>query len=255
MGKKSRLSRDQKRKAKLAKKAKRSEPQTSLAYEGNKYKTDELVPVFLQTEIGIYVSDVITGHQLTDGDVEAALETLILAMRQGALPPLPARPPEEDEGDETDLIIWNIRRNWQEMFKTQQRPSADKLIGVLRTTLGSIDVWSSPNPESRGYLTYLKGFLKQAGVSVEEISPETMLLTEPPEDELAAIGRAWCLAGDEEAGAEFRTTAERMMRTGQAETVVEICQELMAETKKSEIVAELSKIALMAQQKVRSEHM
>src|SRR5260370_27109118 len=99
MGKKSRLSRDQKRKAKLAKEAKRSQPHSSLVYEGSKYKTEELMPVFLHTEIGIYESYVMTGRQLTDRDVEAALEKLILSMRQGTLPPMSERASTE-EGDE-----------------------------------------------------------------------------------------------------------------------------------------------------------
>src|SRR5262249_61177625 len=131
---KSRLSRDQKRKAKLAKEAKRSQPHSSLVYEGNKYKTDELVPVFLHTEIGIYESYVMTDRKLTDRDVEAALEKLILSMRHGTLPPMSERgPTEEGDADETDLIIWNIRRNWQELFKEGPRVSAERLIGGLRT--------------------------------------------------------------------------------------------------------------------------
>jgi hypothetical protein len=254
MGKKSRLSRDQKRKAKLAKEAKRSQPHSALAYEGSKYKTEELVPVFLHTEIGIYESYVMTDRQLTDRDVEAALEKLIAAMRQGTLPPISeTRPSGEAEEDDIDLIIWNIRRNWQELFQGEPRPSAEKLIGVLRTTLSSINIRSSPGRESRGYLNFLGGFLRDAGVSVDELSAEPHLLAAPPEEELAAIGRAWCLGGEDEAAEEFHALAERMMRSGQAQAVAEICQELMAETKRPEIVAELSKLAIMAQQKVIQE--
>ena len=54
MAKKNRLSRDQKRKAKLTKEARRARLDTSpLAYEGKKYKTDALVPVYLATETAI----------------------------------------------------------------------------------------------------------------------------------------------------------------------------------------------------------
>jgi hypothetical protein len=252
MGKKSRLSRDQKRKAKLAREAKRSQQTHSvLAYEGNKYKTDELVPVFFHTEMGIYESYVQSDRQLTDRDVEAALEKLIVSMRQGTLPPLSEMQPSgEGEDDEIDLIIWNIRRNWQELFQEQPRPGAEKLIGVLRTTLGSINTWSSPSPESRGYLSYLRGFLQKAGVSVDELSSERHLLPAPPEEELAAIGRAWCLAGEEEAADEFHALAEKMMRSGQAEAVVETCQELMGQTTRTEVIADLSKLSIMARQKV-----
>ena len=43
-----------------------SSPVNSLAYTGNKFKTDELVPVFLSTETGIYESFVVTEQALTD---------------------------------------------------------------------------------------------------------------------------------------------------------------------------------------------
>ena len=52
MGKHDRRSHDQKRKAKLKKRAERSRKHESLAYHGNKYKTPEFVPVMYRTEVG-----------------------------------------------------------------------------------------------------------------------------------------------------------------------------------------------------------
>ena len=66
MSKKKRLSHDQKRKAKLAKEARKNPPRSVLAYTGNKYKTDALTPVFLATETPIYEIFVLTDGQLTD---------------------------------------------------------------------------------------------------------------------------------------------------------------------------------------------
>jgi hypothetical protein len=253
MAKKSRLSRDQKRKAKLAKEAKRSPRHESLAYEGNKYKTDELVPVFLSTETGIYESYVMSDHQLTDRDVEAAVERLILEMRAGPLPPFTESFDQGAGGEGTqDLVIWNIRRNWLQLFETQPHVGGDKLAGVLRTLLSSINTWSFPGPDSRGYLSYLKGFLKKAGVSVDNLAMDEERPSEPGEDDLFAVGQAWCQEEDPVAGADFRTMAEKMMRSGQADIVAEICQELMSETSRPEIIKELSTLSIMAQHKMPS---
>src|SRR6516162_683802 len=114
---KKRLSRDQKRKAKLAQRAKRGFQHQSLGYGGNKYRTDELVPVYYRTELGIYEAYVISDHSFSDRTVESALEKLILQMREGTLPPLEdAVPVDYVPGEEEDLILRNIRRNWQILF-------------------------------------------------------------------------------------------------------------------------------------------
>ena len=64
MSKKKRLSHDQKRKAKLAKEARKNPQRSPLAYTGNKYKTDELVPIVYETELAIHEADAITGRRL-----------------------------------------------------------------------------------------------------------------------------------------------------------------------------------------------
>lgn len=174
MVKKNRLSRDQKRKAKLAKEAKRSREETALAYAGSKYKRDDLVPTYLSTETAIYEVYVMTDRRLTDRSVRSALEKLILQLRNGPLPPLyESQPLELAPGQEEEVIVQNIRRHWKEL---EPRPRTGDLIGVLRTTLNSIRVWSSPGAESRGYLHYIEGFLKRGGVSVEKLSSEGDLL-------------------------------------------------------------------------------
>src|SRR3954451_16066169 len=83
MGKYDHRSRDQKRKAKLKKEAEKSRKHEPLAYHGGKYKTDEFIPLMLQTETAIYEADVVSGQALTDDDVEAELERLVLLLRKG----------------------------------------------------------------------------------------------------------------------------------------------------------------------------
>ncbi len=246
MAKKKRLSRDQKRKAKLADRNRRGGETFALALTGDKYKTDELSPFYLHTETGIYESYVMTDRRLTDRTVGAALTKLILQMRQGPLPPLDD--PERVEavaGREEDLIIANIRRNWEDLFASGRRPSADEVEGGLRTLLGSISVWSSGGAQSRGYLHYIEGFLRQAGVRVEAYSDDFEPEPEPPEDELEEIGLDWC-HGDVRAGQEFRKLAEQRIRTGRAASVSEVCRRLLGEAGGGATTRELSALALRA---------
>lgn len=91
----------------------------------------------------------------------------MLQLRQGPLP----RWEDSDtleyvRGQEDDLIISNIRRNWHDLFQSRPRPRPETLSGVLGTLLHSNQVWGSPSPQSRGYLHYMEGFLKKAGASV-----------------------------------------------------------------------------------------
>jgi len=174
MGRRDRQNRKKSRKLK----AKRPARPVALAYRGNKYRTEELVPTLFRTETGIYESFVITERELTDHNVRSALERLILQIRRGTLSSPEEIGLDEDEGEGTveDLVIWNIRRNWQDLFQTEPPPGRSNLVGVLRTILGSIECWGSIAPESRGYLQYIEGFLKNAGVSVEAVGPETMVM-------------------------------------------------------------------------------
>src|SRR5205823_17895 len=135
---------------------------------------------------------------LTDNEVEAALERLILQMRQGPLPPLGAGDANGStaEGDES-LITWNIRRHWQERGEKHGLPKREDMIGVLRTILGSLETWRLKNLHSQGYLRFLEGFMKDAGVRVMKVRPDDELLFEPEEDDpLLEIGEDW-IEGDE----------------------------------------------------------
>src|SRR4051795_13507622 len=124
MGKNDRHSRDQKRKAKLKKRAERSRKHESLAYTGARYKTDEYAPLFCRTEVGIYESYVMCDRELTDDEVEAAIERMVIQMRQGPLPALSnSGTMTLSDGGEEDLVIANIRRNWQIMEEEGTLPA------------------------------------------------------------------------------------------------------------------------------------
>jgi hypothetical protein len=254
MGKHNRQSRDQKRKAKLKKRAERSHKYESLAYSGRKYKTDENAPIFYRTERGIYESYVMYDRELTDDDVESAIESLVIQMREGPLPPLA----ETDvltitEGGEEDFIIVNIRQNWQILEAEGTLPRRDDLIGILRSILHSIGIWRSQSMHSRGYLSYIEGFMKKLGVSIRKATKDHELLPEPEEDPLLLIGRTWVAEGDKAAGAEFADQVESVLRSGQAERVIDICQRLLGETENLSFVPRLQEFVVRGHRALRTE--
>jgi hypothetical protein len=244
--------RDRKRKKKQEEKKRRARQGQSLAYTGNKYRSDELIPTWMHTEIGIYETYVMTDYKLVDRTVAAALKTLIRQLRTRTLPPLE----ETDElcydvGREEDFLIDNIRRRWAEHFATDWKPPTDRLIGILRTILGSLETMTSPGAQSQSYLKHVSAFLtKELGVSVKAFSSDRQPLPEPDEDELIAIGRQWYADGDQEARAEFLEWSADLMRGGEAGRVIDACQFLVAEISdpSSEVSEELIVLSMKARQ-------
>ena len=176
---KNNLSRDQKRKAKLKKEEARSRSMTSLAYTGTRYQAKVFVPVVLRTEIGVFQADIISEQTLTDEDVEAALTSLILQMREGSLPPMELGDSlAVDQGDLNALIITMIRDNWNILAHEATLPKRDDLIGVLRTLLQSISTRRSMSMHSRSYLKFLEGFMRRQGISVGKVSRKTAPMIE-----------------------------------------------------------------------------
>jgi hypothetical protein len=242
---KKRLSRDQKRKAKLASRGKR-DSQASLAYTGNRFKKTQFTPLVFNTELGIHEADVMSHQKLTDSVVTAALEKLVLQLRQG---PLPAQEvggeirigPDEDP----EFIIWNVRRQWQILSEEGSHFSREDTIGVLRTLLSSVANWSSGGPQSRGYLHFLQGFMRKGGVSVR-VMDENMEPVEDDseEDDLLAAGEAWCHDGDREAEAYFKREAEALLRSGEAAHLSAVCKQLLGTIPEDQaIVVQLSALA------------
>ncbi|MFH1267676.1 MAG: hypothetical protein ABIK89_18325 [Planctomycetota bacterium] len=250
------MSKKDHRKAAKKRKSRRADPrrqQVSLAYHGNKYRTEKLVKVHFRAEAGIYESFVMTDRTLTDRTTTSALEQLIGQMQRGPLPDLEdTSTVDHVEGEDEPLVIWNIRRNWQQLFQTEPCPSRDNLIGVLRTILGSVEVWRTAASKSRSYLRYVEGFLQKLGVSVEAYSPDDEPIGAPGEEDLLLIGRAWCHEDDPEAAAEFRRRVEYMLQSGEAETVVEVCQQLIGESAGTDVVPELFAFSIRAQQSLHA---
>jgi hypothetical protein len=172
VGKNDRLSRDQKRKAKLKKKAERSRKHESLAYHGKKYQGPEYVLIMHRTEVGIYESYVVSGRTFTDDDVEASLEELIGELREGPRQLTSETAEEADVEAPEDLTVWAIRNQWRMLAERDALPGRDDLVGVLRTLLHSLEIRRSMAMNSRGYLHFLEGFMKETGIRVELMTPD-----------------------------------------------------------------------------------
>lgn len=249
---KDRNTRDQKRKKKLQERKQKARQTESLAYLGKKYQTDELVPTWMNTEIGIYETYVITDRQLLDETVVAAIERLIRQIRAGTLPPRgDTFEVHYEAGREEELVIESIRRSWDQHFAEEWQPPRDKLIGVLRTILGSIAKVRAPGPRSQSYMRHIEGFLtKKLGVSVKQYSQDMEPVPEPPEDKLLTLGRRWILEESEQAAVEFQELVNHLLKQGAADRVIGCCHQLMGEESDpdSEVVAELTTLSLQAQE-------
>lgn len=247
---KDRHSRDLKRKKKLEERNRKARQNESLAYMGEKYKSDELIPTWMHTEIGIYEAYVFTDRQLLDPTVVSALESLIRQLRSGTLPPLEdASAVHHEVGREAEFVIENIRRNLESHFANEWKPPRDKLIGVLRTILGSIEKVRAPGPRSQTYMRHIEGFLtKKLGVSVKVCSQDMEPLPEPPEDELLTLGRQWISDESQETAVEFQELVDYLLKKGAADRVLHCCHHLIGEESDpdSEVVAELTGLCQQA---------
>lgn len=238
--------RDRKRQKKLVEKKRKAHLAESLVYMGSKYQTEELMPTWVNTEIGIYETYVMTDGKLVDATVFDSIAALIRQLRAGTLPPLS----DTDEihyevGREEDVLVENIRRSWAIRFTAESKPSKDKLIGVLRSILGSIKKVKSPGPRSQSYLRHITGFLtKKLGVSVKQVSADRKPLPEPEQDVLVRLGRQWSEDGNREARAELFTLVSDLLNGGQAGRVIDACHLLVGEISdpSSEVVAELTEL-------------
>ena len=161
--------RQQKRQAKLAKRARKersSKPAASAPtpYSGRKYQTDRWAPHVYQTELAIYEAITLSGRRLTNAHVEVALVRLINDLRRGLPPAQQDGEPDVPfaAGQEVEFLVWNIRRHWRELFDDKGPVSRDDRVGILRTLLHSIEAHGWNTGTHRGYVDFLVSFLGRA---------------------------------------------------------------------------------------------
>ncbi|MCX7424497.1 MAG: hypothetical protein NTW96_02505 [Planctomycetia bacterium] len=164
------------RKRRKEKEKRRAEKTPPLAYTGTKYRKAKYVRLLLVTETAIHEADVVADRKLTDDVVWAALVDLIDLLRKGPLPSLDNLAAESPETFSIqDFLVYNIVDCWKLYFEDSPPVGRDVLVGILRSTLGSIEVWGTNRPGSRGYLDYLEGFLHKLGVSTRRIDPSSLV--------------------------------------------------------------------------------
>jgi hypothetical protein len=156
-----RRSHDQKRKAKLARRAEREttfEPLSSRKYQASRWTRH-----VYQTELGIYETILESERRLTNDQVRQALIRLIKHLHQGQPALLAEGEPAVSfqSGNEVEYLAWNIRRHWGLLFEEEGPVSNEDLIGILRTLLYSIQAHGWNTGASRGYVDFLDGFIQR----------------------------------------------------------------------------------------------
>lgn len=168
--KKNQLSRDQRRRAKLAKRRPDSGgfgPRSQNRSISGKYRKARFAEPVYYTELGILVSYVMTQKRLTDDMVREGIKRLIARLDAGSVQFPPIDDPDLfDSPEPANFLIWNIGDQWRRLYARGARLAIKDLIGILRTVLDSVDVWATGAKDSRGYLTYLEGFMEKLGVHV-----------------------------------------------------------------------------------------
>lgn len=160
------LSRDQKRKKKLAAKQKAVLPEVT-SYQGNTYRKPLWVSDTHAAETAILEAHHLSGRRLTDRQVENSLRYLVRCLR-GENPSVPTHFPRDvGASGLEDTVSAMILEHWDKL--PTGRPRADDAIGIIRTILASVEL----HRREQGYLIFLEGFLgklaSKRGYSVKEI--------------------------------------------------------------------------------------
>lgn len=160
---KDKRTKDQKRKTKLAEKAKRTAAVRVEPYDGKKYQGVRWDPPIFATEEPVRELYVETHQRLRNKTVEAAYTKLVLDMRRGASPTLV---PGADEipytaATEVEYLAWSIRKSWTEYTAEHGALATSDWEGILRTLLYSIQAHAWNSGSDRGYLEYLQQTLSR----------------------------------------------------------------------------------------------
>jgi hypothetical protein len=157
------LSRNQKRKAKLAKRAKKDRYNGPTPYSGTKYQAPEWAPHLMATETAVYETIRLSKGMLTNDDVEDAFVHLIEHIRAGNPALLPEDAPEAlyEPGAEVEYLVGAIRHYWRCLIEKTGPVRKDDLIGILRTLLNSVEAHAWNTGEDRGYVEFIKGHMER----------------------------------------------------------------------------------------------
>jgi hypothetical protein len=211
---KKKLSRDQKRKQKLAKR----EPG-----EGMRAQRQAQMDHFRsETEQVVHDTFLNSAFRMLDADARNAVTQLMMAAQKGDATVGAAAP-----ANAVELLVQNVKRRWAEQRSLEKLPlfNAGQALQALVTHIESI----MAQGESQSYLRYLQGATKGAAALVEgepvqaEAKPNDW---SPAENELRKLGLAWLRNSNEETWKTFQTEAMRLVDGSASRAVAHVCQYL-----------------------------
>ena len=199
----------------------------------DRYRLPKYVEYIFFAEMSILSADTVLPN-LTDGEAVAALKNLVAQIHKiKGLPHYPEQP-TDTEG----MIAWLIIQNWTNLFNQKRKLSRKEMVGCLGVVIESAES-RMRKPNQRKYLSYLKKFMKRAGVSLKAISASELEEDEPDDEvfydldgmSLPEVGRLWLLRPDiwgvDDA---FENKAHMQIAGGEAQAVASLCQELLPQT-------------------------
>jgi hypothetical protein len=205
---KKQLSRDQKRKHKLEKRAHSGAARQGAQVE---FLTHETEKVINETFLSF-------GTEMHDADVLDAIKQLVVDVQQGHVSQASAT---AELPNAKGALVWNIKQAWDEKHTLATLPSLLAARGLQLLAHRVDDI--SAEGESQSYLRFLQGTQDGANALVSESEGGHWT---PAEESLRALGLAWLKNSNAETWAAFEAAATEQTGAGQARAVANVCQYL-----------------------------
>jgi hypothetical protein len=156
----------QKRKKKLAKKAKKQNDFMAMFFDGDKYLNLKYVPLMYSLEAWLCQADkelTEAGHQgISDVTIGKAYKKLIQGLMQGTLKDLAKEAAPVNGSDDDDKLTENVFNNLSSkafnVVSSQGYVHKD-VLGILRTMNTSLHLINNNIGHERGYIEFLKDHL------------------------------------------------------------------------------------------------
>lgn len=209
------------------------------------YRTPEYIETIAYAETGIYRAFVASRYEITDHDVRQSIHALIRELRDRGYTLADERDVVEVGEEFTeDLVTWMIKMSWGDLFDQRPHHSDEDLIGCLGVILDSIETWSTPASDSRGYLWYCAGFVQRMGVWATRVpsSPDQEAAweeEETDEDILRELGEVWLDRPNSKNSQAFQQKGREMLDDRQAQEVINACQYLIGQTNEEAVIEKL----------------
>ncbi len=218
---KKKLSRDQKRKQKLQKRAHANLGAT---------RQDPTERLVTDTERVIHETFITYGRQMYDADVLEAVNQLVVDVQRGTSAKIDAA---VEPANATSTLIRNIKQRWSDTKALDSMPSL-VAAQAMQALAKRIDGIRAPG-ESHSYLRFLQGTQQKAvlaapvGAEGSEPGSTAMLPAgdwSPDEARLLPLGLTWLRSSSEATWGPFQTEATRMNEEGQPRAVANVSQYL-----------------------------